>query len=554
MAGRMDAWRNLRYGLFLHWGPYSDLGGQWNGEAIRGNTEWIMRTAAIPRAEYREAAGKWAPDAFDANAMVSFARRNGFKYLIVTAKHYDGFALFDSRVSDFDAPDVLASKRDLLKEIATACQKADLPLGYSYALDRDWYHPGGNTLGPAWDPSQAGAREEYLQKVALPQIRELSSRYGPVFALHADPGQGLPEWLAPEFSKAVDAKTVLAKDFEGGGDYTFTDGSLLENSLSALDWEKCRTLGDSWGYRNANVKWQTPAAILRELVTTVSRGGNYLLNVGLDGQGNVPDGAKSILEETGAWLAKHGESIHGTSRSPYLVHPWDGVATLKEDGEKGCTLYLHAFSPAAGKISLGPLLTQPESAEVLGSGRKLVIEGTSGRWMLDPGPAAAGGDGITVVRVKLPSWPELGPGPIAPDAAGEYHLDLARGRYADTRTVFGRTPSSASLQLTGFRDERDAATWDLHSDAPSEVSLRMIVAAGPDLEGKRLLVKVNGREVAVATFEKIGTASTASPERHLASPSFRLPGGAATISISGAAGEDAPVPLTTSRIELIPSH
>ncbi len=551
-SSRMDHWRKQRFGLFIHWGPYSVLGGSYGGKVYPGNTEWIMRTAAISRADYRKVAQEFDPSGFKAEELVEFAGKCGFRYIILTAKHYDGFALFDSQVSDFDSVDVSPSKRDLVGEFSKACRAAGMPLGFSYALDRDWYHPGGNTLGKAWDPTQAGSRDAYLRQVALPQIRELTSRYGPVFALHANAGPGIPEWLAPGFEQAVDSRTIMPWRFSGGGDYIYTDGLVLGHTHGAMDWEKCTTLGDSWGYRKGGVNWGSSTAIIRELVTTVSMGGNYLLNAGLDGGGRIPEGVGRILEETGAWLAKYGEAIYGTSKSPYVSHSWNGVATVKNEGEEGSTLFLHLFSDTSGKLKLGGLLPRPLSAEIISSGRQLGVSGIPGRWELDLGEGVETGGGIEVIRVRLPSPPELGPGPILADASGTYRLDFARGYFADARTALGRTPSSLELRLTGFRDDRETGGWELYSESPPSVRLRMVVESPEEVEGKRLLIRVNGGEVAEATVEKRGAVSPAGGWLVTSAP-FRLPAGAATVTIAGEPDQETPVPLTSTRIDLIPA-
>lgn len=550
MAARMEKWRNLRFGLFIHWGPYSELGGIWQGKVQGGNTEWLMHSAKISRADYRQVAKDFDPEAYDPDGLVTFAKRCGFNYIVMTAKHYDGFALFDSQVSDFDSVDVLPSKRDLLKEFSVACKKGGMPLGFSYAVDRDWYHPGGNTLGPAWDPTQAGSRYDYLEKIALPQLRELLDGYGPALTLLADSGPGIPSRLVPAFQEALGTGVAMATDFAGRTDYRYTDGLPLQSTVALLDWEKCTCLGNSWGYRKGKMNYQPVETILRELIATNSTGGNYLLNVGLDGEGRIPAEAEERLEAIGSWLSKYGESIDGTSRSPFVRHSWKGGATVKDEGEDGATLYLHLFGKEKReKIALESLLTEPQLVEVMGTGEFLNISGAPGAWVIDSSVWEPREE-ISVLRVKLTSMPKLGEGPITAGPDGRFQLALARGRYTDHRATLGRTASSAALQFTGFSDERDVGNWELRSAKAVPVRLGLQITGPLPAEGKELVLSVDGKKVGEA---KILPPEDAAKPAVVESPSFEVPVGNCRIGISGKESPANSAPISVSKIELIPA-
>jgi alpha-L-fucosidase len=549
---RMERWRELRFGLFIHWGPYSHLGGEYNGETYPRNTEWIMRSAKIPRQDYRKVAEAFDPKRYDAGELVGFAQKSGFKYVVMTAKHYDGFALFDSKVSDFDAVDVLPSRRDLLGEFSAACKEAKMPLGYSYAVDRDWYHPGGNTLGKAWDPSQSGSREKYLENVALPQLKELQSGYGPVLCLLTDTAaRGVPHSLSSAFRQAISPEVVMSAGFSGErGDYHYTDGRPIGHSIAAVDWEKCETLGDSWGFRKGATRWKSASHVIQELVSTASKGGNYLLNVGLDGDGRFPPEAQERLSAVGEWLGLHGESIYGTTRSPFVKHPWKGGATVRDEGEKGYVLYLHLFGKESrGKIGLESLLTRPTSAQVLGGKASLPVAGRAGRWEVDLTGVAFGED-VTVIKVRLPEKPSLGPGAIVAAGDGSYFLDPARGIFAKQRGSVGRSASSADLQVTAFADAKDSGEWEIYAETPSKIHLEIVPLPPAPVEGKTVIVRVNDKKVA----EAVVSFSSPSEGRTLPlrSASFPIPAGASRITISGD-DSGSTAPILTSSIKLQPS-
>lgn len=527
------------------------LGGSYEGKAFPGNTEWITRTAKISREDYRRVAAEFDPKGYDPTGLVDFAKNCGFRYLIITAKHYDGYALFDSKADDFDSVDLSPSKRDLLKELSDACRSAGMPLGFSYSVHRDWYHPGGDTVGPVWDPTQTDSHETYLEKIVLPQMKELMTGYGPVFAFLPDSSDGIVPRLASALQNVLPASTVTARPFVGEGDYRYTDGVPQGRTIARLDWEKCRTMSDSWGYRKVGARWKSSGEVLRELVQTASRGGNYLLNVGLDGEGRVPKQAVEGLEEIGRWLSAYGESIYGTSASPFFEHPWNGGATL---GRKGGDqfLYLHLFGKEARKdLALPGLLSKPLDVEWMGTGRRFAINGFPGNWHVDLGGSSFHEE-VTVLRVKLAEEARTGDGPVVAGDDGRFQLDVARGSYPNRGMKLERTPASAQLQLTGFATPEESGEWEIYSEAPSEVSLSLVAESAPGEQ--QLAISVNGGEAV-----PVSTGPSSDSRAVFKSSAIRIPSGLCRVRIAGApvesgAGPASAKPLSTSLIELIPIH
>jgi alpha-L-fucosidase len=203
---RMAWWREARFGMFIHWGAYAQMGGVWDGQRIdagvgHGIGEWIMYNAKIPVADYAREATKFNPAEFDADAWVRLAKEAGQRYIVVTTKHHDGFALFDSQASPFNIADHTPFKRDVMKELAAACRKHGVRLGFYYSQAQDWHHPGGaaykNTFNggdPAagrWDTAQEGSFDDYLDRIAIPQARELLTNYGPVAVFWWDTPVGM---------------------------------------------------------------------------------------------------------------------------------------------------------------------------------------------------------------------------------------------------------------------------------------------------------------------------------------------------------------------------
>ena len=193
---RMGWWREARFGMFIHWGVYSVPAGTYDGKQIAGIGEWIMNNASIPMSTYGAYAKDFNPTKFDADEWVSIAKNAGMKYIVITSKHHDGFAMFHSKASSYNIYDATPFKRDPLAELAAACAKQGMKLGFYYSQAQDWGHAGGaairkdNRKTDHWDAGQDGSFDDYLKTVALPQVMEILTNYGPVAVLWFDTPTG----------------------------------------------------------------------------------------------------------------------------------------------------------------------------------------------------------------------------------------------------------------------------------------------------------------------------------------------------------------------------
>lgn len=545
---RMERWRSYRYGLFIQWGPSSKLGGYHEGKAVKGAPEGIMKSAPISRDVYRNLAEGFDPKQYDPSALVAFAKESGFKYIVMTAKYHDGFALFDSKHDDFDAVDVLPSRRDLLKEFSTECSSAGMPLGFFYAAGTDWYHQGGDVFALAKE-GDSRTRFSYLEKVALPQVRELLANYGPVSEVIFDRLDGVPPELLSRFKEALGPGIVCATDFGGRerGDHHFTGEGTLGANFSGADWEKVTLVGDSLGFRQDAGGWKSGEAIIRDLVSTATRGGNLMLGVGLDGDGLMPGGAQEGIRVAGKWLGLHGKSIYGTLPSPFVVHPWEGGATVGDDGKGGSILYIHLFKSPGSNLVLRNLLTKPGKARLMGSQIEIPISGRAGDWRLDLSGLDLGGM-VPVLEIQLPSAPSMGRGLLSQDPDGNYPLAFSRATYSSEKMRVGRTQSSAKLRLLGFGDRSESGTWELHAERPGPVRLNLKAEAEAEVSGKQLVLSLNGR--AIDTFGESPGVKDTPGIRNFVSKAFELPAGSNSIVLSGAES-DASTPLRVLEISLI---
>lgn len=360
---RMRWWKEAKFGLFIHWGVYAVPAGSYGGNDGQG--EWIMLTSKIPVEEYRGFAKRFNPVKYDPDAWVKVAKEAGMRYIVITSKHHDGFALYPSKASKWNVADATPYGKDLLGPLVESAQRQGLKIGFYYSQAQDWINPGGakhrHEEGEGWDEAHLGDFDEYLQNVALPQVKEIFSQY-PIDVFWWD----TPFWMNEErvrpFAEAVPfGRGILTNNRLGGGfggDFG-TPEQFVPTTGYKGDWETCMTMNGHWGYNAADNNWKSTEGLIRKLIDICSKGGNFLLNVGPTAEGEFPAPCIERLKEIGRWLEVNGDAIYGTTGSPFAYLSW-GAATRKGD-----RLYLHVFDwPADGKLRV-PLRSKVKGAALL---------------------------------------------------------------------------------------------------------------------------------------------------------------------------------------------
>ncbi|QDV65986.1 Alpha-L-fucosidase [Crateriforma conspicua] len=375
---RMAWWREAKFGMFVHWGIYSVTGGRYRGEELPNSAEWMMNRGKIPIAEYEQYAARFNPTEFDASKFVGLAKEAGMKYLIITAKHHDGFAMFDSHVNPFNVVDATPFGRDIMKELAEECQRQDIRFGFYYSQAQDWHHPGG--FGNNWDKNlQRVSSDIYVREKAVPEVRQLLTEYGPIGIFWWD----TPRKMSRESFDSLHSLTrlqpkVVTNDRLGEdypGDYKTFERHIPDTPPADQDWEVCMPISGSWGYKAIDQDFKSSETLIRNLIDIASKGGNYLLNVSPTGRGDLLPQAVERLKRIGQWMKVNRQSIEGTQASPLSDLAW-GRCTMKTTGET-THLFLHVFDwPDDLALTVPELKNTVREARLLADGRTIMAENT----------------------------------------------------------------------------------------------------------------------------------------------------------------------------------
>ncbi|MCX6223120.1 MAG: alpha-L-fucosidase [Bacteroidia bacterium] len=367
-ADKMEWWKEARFGMFVHWGLYSIPAGEWNGRKtkIGETTEWIQCYMKIPVADYKPLVAQFNPTQFNADDFVLLAKEAGMKYIVQTAKHHEGFAMFKSS-DPFNVVDATPYKKDIVKAMADACKKYGMHFGLYYSQAQDWNHPGGAACSGHWDAAQEGSFDKYLDDVAVPQIAEILSAYQPEILWWDTPCEMTRERaakFAPILAKYPNL-IVNNRLCEGiPGDLETPEQFIPATGYPGKNWESCMTMNGTWGYGANDHNWKSSEVLVRNLIDIASKGGNYLLNVGPTSLGLIPGPSIERLKEVGAWMKTNGEAIYGTTASPFRRLDW-GRCTIKKAGGKNL-IYLHVFDfPKDGILWIPGLSSKVNEAYAL---------------------------------------------------------------------------------------------------------------------------------------------------------------------------------------------
>jgi alpha-L-fucosidase len=379
--------------MFIHWGLYAVPAGVWKDRKIPGIGEWIMASANIPVAEYAPLAKQFNPVKFDAARWVSIAKNAGMKYIVITSKHHDGFSLWGSNVSDYDVEDSTPYGRDILAALTKECRRQGIKMCFYHSI-LDWHHPA-QYVDPNAKDARAGhannkihpeRKGEYVRYMKA-QLKELIVNYDPA-VLWFD-GEWVDWWTEPDGKDLYDYVRSLKNDIivnnrvgkgrkgmQGlnkgpgyAGDFGTPEQEIPATGQPGVDWESCMTMNDTWGYKSFDNNWKSTEQLVRNLVDIVSKGGNYLLNVGPTAEGLIPEASVQRLAEIGKWMDVNAEAIYGTTASPFAQPKW-GRFTKKPG-----LLFAHVFDwPKDGLLRIPALKQNISKAFLLTAGGSQTLQ------------------------------------------------------------------------------------------------------------------------------------------------------------------------------------
>ena len=381
---RLKWWHEARFGMFIHWGLYSQL----------GRHEWAMEEEGIPIEEYQKLAASFHPKPNAARAWAQLAKQAGQKYMVMTTKHHEGFCNFDTKLTDYCAPKQ-GPGRDLVKEYVEAARAEGMRVGFYYSL-MDWHHPDGARCA-----TDEAARRRFVDYIHG-QIRELLTNYGKIDVLWYDVNWPLnvAGWESEKMNDMVFQlqPQILVNNRNGlPGDFTTPEQTIRASNDQA--WESCMTMNGSWGYHKADDDWKTPKTIVRNLVTCARDTGNYLLNIGPTGDGSIPPESVAILTSVGRWMARNGDRIHKSEKCQVTR------STFANFTREGNTLFMHVHFWPGETVALGGLTNQVKSARLAATGKEVKFVQEKFRVRFTGLPEKAPDDPVTTIAIECDGEP-----------------------------------------------------------------------------------------------------------------------------------------------------
>lgn len=496
-----------RFGMFIHFGLY----------ALLERGEWVMYNESIPREEYAKLAERFDPSRFEAEEWVRTAERAGARYITVTAKHHDGFCLFDSALTDFKITNT-PFRRDLIGELVAACQRRNMRIILYYSQP-DWHHPNYVHRRGAFKDLQYARPDDRpdwdaYTRFYIGQVEELCTRYGRIDGIWFDGVHKTErEWRGREVYALIKhhQPAAVVNDRAGYGDFfTPERGAAAQASAAGYVVEACQSVSqEAWGYRRDTQLYTTPL-LVRSLVRMAAAGSNYLLNVGPLADGSLPGDWVQRLDDVGAWLRTHGEAIYGTRG---CVSPSEGEDLIYTQRE--ATLYTHILRwPDTDTLTLRCLARPPRAASLLATGTPLRVQGAADGVVLRGLPSSPPHCAVNVVRLEFEDEPHMASLPKARSAptlsasgADPLILDAesacVRGfglkgsvlRVATMREAEIRVLRPAERYLTGWSSVNQSVAWEIASDAPRRCQVSVELGCPAPYAGSHLVVEVAGQQL-----------------------------------------------------------
>ena len=446
-----------KFGMFIHWGLYALPAGEWKGKYVRGIGEWIMFREKIPVAEYAKLAEQFNPVKYDGNQWAQVAQDAGMKYMVITSKHHDGFAMFKSEASKYNIVDATPFKKDPMKDLSAACAQRGIDFGFYYSQDQDWHEPNGR--GNNWDFPEKRDAQVYLNGKVIPQVKEILSNYGKLGLIWFDTPGLLSEQQVTDLRNLVKSLQpsclINSRIGHNRHDYVQTGDNAIPIQVYTKEgkWEVPATLNDTWGFKKNDTNWKDPRDLIGKLADIASKGGNYLLNVGPTAEGEIPQASQDILRTIGKWLKVNGESIYGTSPSPMFLPDITWRATVGQG-----KMYLHILNWPGKSLRLEGLENEIGKAYLLANQAPVTFK-REGKALVFSLPAQAPDPYDSVIVLDLKGeQPKVADGYRADQMPAKLDLYawVARLRGEEIRYDW---KAQAATQFKQFQAESNGLLW-----------------------------------------------------------------------------------------------
>lgn len=472
---RMQWFTDAQLGLFIHYGVYSTLGGEWKGKPVEKYAEWIQRYGQISPEEYIPLAANFNPDKLDADLWVKTAKETGMKYMVITTKHHEGFCLWDSAYTEFDIGEATKFKRDILGELKAACVKYGIKFGTYYSII-DWHHPSQRTALATNQPPM-NDKKGYVTYMKA-QLKELIDRYDPAIMWFdgdwvswwtMEDGVDLYNYLR-EQSPNIIVNNRVAKRAEFKKDFGTPENSTPAGALDHI-WEACWTVNHSWGFKKSDTIWKDVDVLIQKQIGINGKGGNLLLNVGPEADGTWPKSCIDRLQQVGQWNKTHSEAVYETAYVNVPEQTFGTISKTKASNDQEGELFVYVYDwPKDGKLTIKNLTFGKVKAFTY-QGRGLSSQSTKTNTVIDvskarPEPSA------TVLRLKYQKGFKVHEQAVNLGLKGDELILEAR-----TADVKGRKLVLINKNyISGWADLVDRATWSLNVPAPGKYMVKALYA------------------------------------------------------------------------------